>query len=122
MSVNCVLVSLIFVAQGCNAFPQNKQGGVNVSRFLEPLPEGLGFIASFRAGQITQRKPMEQILTFKLDNVYNTIVFFKQGFIKDSLLKSTHSEILSTVLPLILSSFMVKMQWLYRESKIVSPI
>ena len=51
-----VPVSLI-VAQGSDALPQNEQGVVYVPCLLQPLSKRLGFVASFRASQVTQGKP-----------------------------------------------------------------
>jgi len=53
-----VPVSLI-VSEGSDALPQSEQRGVDVPRLPQPLPERLGFVASLRAGQVTQRKPEE---------------------------------------------------------------
>lgn len=47
----------LIVAQGSDALPQNEQGVVYVPCLLQPLSKRLGFVASFRASQVTQRKP-----------------------------------------------------------------
>lgn len=47
----------LFVAKSGYALSQDEQGVVYVARFLQPLAKRLGFVTSFRAGQVTQRKP-----------------------------------------------------------------
>lgn len=47
------------VLHGCNAFAKDKQGRVDVSCLFQPLPKRLGFIASFRASQVTKRESGE---------------------------------------------------------------
>lgn len=42
------------VAKGRDAFPQNEQRVVDVARLLQPLSKRLGFVASFRAGEVAQ--------------------------------------------------------------------
>lgn len=49
----------LVVAEGSDAFPQREQGGVDVAGLLQPLSKRLGSVASFRAGEVAQRKPSE---------------------------------------------------------------
>ena len=52
-----VLLGRLVVSERVDAFPQDMQGGVDVSRLLQTLTSVLGFGAPFRASQVTQREP-----------------------------------------------------------------
>lgn len=47
----------LVVAEARDAFPQDEQRVVDVSGLLQPLADGLGFVAALRAGEVAQRKP-----------------------------------------------------------------
>lgn len=48
-------------AEGGDAFSQNKEGVVDVPGLLQPLSKSLGFVASFRSSQVTERESEERM-------------------------------------------------------------
>lgn len=69
----------LVVAEARDAFPQDEQRVVDVSGLLQPLADGLGFVAALRAGEVAQRKPEKKKQTSPQTYMQNVRSNFREG-------------------------------------------